>query len=147
MYFLFFYIEKFDLQDIAMVSPVFLAGAGSVAMAAAATRPSDVSVCDYYSTALFNVSNATTQLTLITAVVNTAVIGNYTTPNLIAVPGILAADATYNGTKVNLLKYFDGSLFSTNTGGDHGATVSFLDGGGAKPLAESMPATGKHSKQ
>ena len=42
-------------------------------------------------------------MTLLTLVVNTAVIGNYTKPNVgIKVPGILAAE-TFNGTNVNLI--------------------------------------------
>ena len=110
-----------------------------------AQRPSNTSICDYYSNALLGASNGTTQKTLLTLVVNTAIIGNYTTPNVLAVPGILASNATYNGTKVNLLQYFDGSLKSTNVGKAQGVSVNFLDGGGAKPLAKSMPgAKGSH---
>jgi len=73
-------------------------------------------------------------------VVNTAVIGNYTTPNVgITVPGILAP-GVYNGTAVNLLPYFDGALLSTNGGGSVGISKNFLDGGGAAPLKENLPA-------
>ena len=90
-----------------------------------------MSICDYYTTALLKVNNATNQMTLLTLVVNTAVIGNYTQPNVgIAVPGILTA-GTYNGTKVNLLPYFDGTLKSSNRGGSSGMSVNFLDDGGA----------------
>ena len=73
-----------------------------------AARPEGTSICDYYSAAVFNVSNATTQNTLLTLVVNTAIIGNYhngTMGNL-AGPGILAKDATYNNTKVKGLLLF-----------------------------------------
>ena len=133
-------------HHIAMVTSAPLAVVAA-ASGAVMERPSNASICDYYTTALFNVSNATTQDTLLTALVNTAVIGNYTQPNMLAVPGILAADAKYNGTKVDLLSYFDGSKFSTNTGGDHGATVNFLDGGGAEPLKMNKPANDKRSKQ
>lgn len=110
-------------------------------------RPANVSICDYYTQALFKVNNATTQDTLLTALVNTAVIGNYTTPNHNVVPGILASNATYNGTKVNLLQYFDGSLESTNIGKSHGVSVNFLDGGGAAPLKQNKPANNKYSHQ
>jgi hypothetical protein len=93
------------------------------------------------------VNNATNQKTLVTLVVNTAVIGNYTQPNVgITVPGILA-NGTYNGTAVNLLPYFDGMLYSTNDGGKSGVSQSFLDGGGAAPLAMNMPANGTSSAQ
>lgn len=42
----------------------------------AAQRPSGTSICDYYTTALLKNNTAENQLTLLTLVVNTAVIGN-----------------------------------------------------------------------
>lgn len=114
---------------------------------ALAQRPSNVSICDYYTTALLKENNATNQKTLLTLVVNTAVIGNYTQPNVgISVPGILA-NGTYNGTQVSLLPYFDGMLASTNMGGKSGVSQSFLDGGGAAPLMMDMPANDTTSHQ
>lgn len=101
---------------------------------------------DYYTTALLNVSNATTQYTLLTLLVNTAVIGNYTMPNKNAVPGILNPNGTYNGTAVNLVPYFSGALNSTNRNGAP-TSVNFLDGGGAKPLMSNMPANGNTTNQ
>jgi hypothetical protein len=119
------------------------AGAGL----AIAQRPSNVSICDYYTTALLKTNNATTQMTVLTLVVNTAVIGNYTQPNVgIAVPGILA-NGTYKGTSVSLLKYFDGSLMSSNRGGSSGVAINFLDDGGAVPLTMNKPANGTSSNQ
>ncbi|KAK5111542.1 hypothetical protein LTR62_004838 [Meristemomyces frigidus] len=115
-----------------------------------AQRPADVSICDYYTEHIFPVNNATNQKAVIVAVVNTAVIGNYThdaQKTDIAVPGILAANATYNSTSVNLLPYFDGSLASSNQGGAQGVSVNFLDGGGATPLTQNMPANGNSSNQ
>ncbi len=109
---------------------------------AVAQRPSNTSICDYYTTALLKENNATNQYTLLTLVVNTAVIGNYTKPNVgIKVPGILAT-GTFNGTTVNLLPYFDGGLASTNDGGNAGVAVSFLDDGGAAPLMMNKPSDG-----
>lgn len=91
-------------------------------------------------------NNATNQYTLLTLLVNTAVIGNYTTPNHNAVPGILSPNATINGTKVNLAQYFDGSLESTNVKGTPEA-VNFLDGGGAAPLMMNKPSNNSGSNQ
>ena len=102
-------------------------------------RPSSVSICDYYTKALLKQDNAKNQQLLLTLLVNTVVIGNYTQPNHNAVPGILAP-GTYNGEKVNLLQYFDGELASTNQGGKCGVVVNFLDGGGAAPLMQNKPA-------
>ena len=111
--------------------------------AAADTRSDDVTICDYYTNAIFGENNATNQKAIVIAVVNTAVAGNYThnaQKTNIAVPGILAKNATYNGTAVNLLPYFDGSLASSNNGGK-AVAVNWLDGGGAAPLYKSMPAS------
>jgi len=105
-----------------------------------AQRPNGTSICDYYTTALLKNNTAKNQMTLLTLVVNTAVIGNYTKPNVgITVPGILAK-GNFNGTDVNLLPYFDGDLLSSNGGGAVGVSMNFLDGGGAAPLMMNMPA-------
>ncbi|KAL4811354.1 hypothetical protein BDV18DRAFT_155959 [Aspergillus unguis] len=124
-----------------------LAAAGS-ALAQGQGRPANESICDYYTTALLKDNNATNQYTLLTLLVNTAVIGNYTQPNVgVSVPGILNPNGTYNGKDVNLVPYFDGSLASTNAGGKMGKAVNFLDGGGAAPLMKNMPAEDDSSKQ
>jgi hypothetical protein len=107
-----------------------------------AQRPTNTSICDYYTTALLMNNTAMNQHTLLTLVVNTAVIGNYTKPNVgISVPGILAK-GTYNGIAVNLLPYFDGTLLSTDGGGNNGTSANFLDDGGAAPLKENKPCNG-----
>lgn len=119
-----------------------LAAVGS----AVAQRPSNTSICDYYTTALLKTNNATNQMTLLTLVVNTAVIGNYSADAKNAVTGILNP-GVYNGTEINLLPYFNGGLNSTNTGGMSGASVNFLDDGGAVPLKMNKPANGTSSNQ
>lgn len=86
-------------------------------------------------------------MALLTLVVNTAIIGNYSDVNVgVKVPGILAP-GTYNGTAVNLLPYFSGGLASTNNGGSSGGVQNFLDGGGACPLMMNMAANGTSSNQ
>jgi hypothetical protein len=91
-------------------------------------------------------NNATNQYTLLTLLVNTVVIGNYTKPNMNAVPGILAK-GQYQGKDVNLLPYFDGTLKSSNRGGSSGVSVNFLDGGGAEPIMKNMAANDEKSNQ
>ena len=114
--------------------------------AAVAQRPQDTPICDYYTTALLKDNNATNQYTLLTLLVNTAVIGNYTKPNVgIKVDGILAP-GEFNGTKVNLMPYFNGGLASTNRG-NKAVAVNFLDDGGAAPLMMNKPANGTDSNQ
>lgn len=125
-------------------SIVSLLGAAGLALA---QRPSSTPICDYYTTALLTNNTAANQYTLLTLLVNTAVIGNYTKPNVgVKVPGILAP-GQYNGTDVNLLPYFDGMLASSNRGGSEGVAVNFLDDGGATPLMMNMPSNGTSSNQ
>jgi hypothetical protein len=101
------------------------------------------SYCDKYTTALFKTNNATNQKTLLTLVVNTALIGNYSaTVNNMVVPGILNPNGELNGVKVNLVPYFDGTLNSTNTNDAAGGHKNFLDDGGAAPLMKNMPSNG-----
>jgi hypothetical protein len=115
---------------------------------AVAQRPMNMSICDYYTTALLKDNTAANQKMLLTLVVNTAVVGNYTKPNVgIAVPGILNPKGMYNETPVNLVPYFNGGLKSTNRGGSSGVAVDFLDGGGAAPLMKNMPAMDNTSNQ
>lgn len=93
-----------------------------------------------------NSTNGTTQATLLTALVNTALIGNYSPlGGKHNVSGILA-NGTYNGTQVSLLKYFDGSLKSTNVN-NNATAVNFLDGGGAAPLKQNKAANDDSSRQ
>ncbi|KAH8678477.1 hypothetical protein BX600DRAFT_532401 [Xylariales sp. PMI_506] len=128
------------------VHRIAVAAAASIATANA-QRPSNTSICDYYTTALLTNNTADNQYTLLTLVVNTVVIGNYTVPNVgISVPGILAP-GMFNNTPVKLLPYFDGELASSNRGGDSGVSVNFLDGGGAAPLMKNMPADDDTSNQ
>jgi hypothetical protein len=111
-----------------------------------AQRPSDVSICDYYTTALLKQDTPANQYTLLTLLVNTVVIGNYTQPNVgVALPGILAP-ATYNGEAVNLLPYFNGCFKSTNVN-NVPSYVNFLDGGGAAALEQDLPAFSASSNQ
>ena len=127
---------------------------GLLAGLAAAQRPMNTSICDYYTTALLTNNTAANQATVLTLLVNTVVIGNYTKPTIpgvtfpdVMVAGILDPMATYKGDGANLLPYFDGGLASSNRGGESGVAVNFLDDGGATPLLANMPATGTSSNQ
>lgn len=122
-----------------------------------AQAPAGTSMCDYYTTAVLKNNTADNQLALLTVLVNTAVIGNYSSfGNGMALPGILGA-GTYMGEAVNLLPYFDGSLPTSNVGmpgqyqtiGSDGVAgyVNYLDGGGAAPLLMNMPANDTTSNQ
>lgn len=56
---------------------LIVAAATGLAMA---QRPTDTSICDYYTTAALKNNTAANQMTLLTLVVNTAVIGNCVSP-------------------------------------------------------------------
>jgi len=110
-----------------------------------ADRPSNISICDYYSTTILGSNTIANEKLLITLLINTVVLGTYTTPNnSIPVHGF-AAPAVYNGTNVALLKYFTGELLSTNEGGPAGVSKMFLDDGGAGPLLHNMSSNGNVS--
>ena len=65
-----------------------------------------LSLCDKYTTALLVNNTVENQATLLTLLVNTVVIGNYTQSNTgVVVPDILA-DEIFNGENISLLKYF-----------------------------------------
>ena len=96
--------------------------------------------------ALLGSATGANEYAVLTILVNTAVIGNYSAcaagPGL---PGILAP-AEYGGESVNLLPYFNGCLKSTNVN-DVPSVVNFLDGGGAAPLMMNLPANSMDSAQ
>jgi hypothetical protein len=119
---------------------------GLAASALADGRPSDVSICDYYTTAVLKDNTAANQYALLTVIVNTVGIGNYSACAVgDGLKGILAP-AVYNGEQVNLLPYFNGCLKSTNRN-DMPVSVNFLDGGGAAPLMDNMAANDMTSNQ
>jgi len=97
--------------------------------------------------ALFNNNNtAANQLTLITLLVNTALIGNYVPGYMnVTVTGILHQGA-YMNTTVNLLPYFTGQTMTDNLGGIRGS-VNYIDSGGEAALNQSKPAFNVSSRQ
>jgi hypothetical protein len=112
-----------------------------------AVVPPNMTICDYYTSLLFGANNATTQWLHMTMLVNTALVGNYTMPNVgVAVNGILNP-GNFQGTPVNLLAYFNGSLQSTNRGGTNGSCINFLDDGGAIPLRLNTASSGNRSSK
>ncbi|KAI8903632.1 hypothetical protein EDD86DRAFT_250345 [Gorgonomyces haynaldii] len=109
-------------------------------------RPSNVPICDFYTQKIFGQNNAENQLKLLTKLVNTVVIGNYTAGT--TVPGVVGilAPVVVNGERVDLSGFFNGQLQTTNVGGV-ASKVNFLDGGGADPLKLDQPANNQNSNQ
>ncbi|KXS22409.1 hypothetical protein M427DRAFT_40295 [Gonapodya prolifera JEL478] len=94
-----------------------------------------------YTEAVFKNITAENQLTLLTLLVNTVVIGNYSPAanQSVHVPGILSSSG-------GLAKYFTGADKTTNRNGIATA-VNFLDGGGAPPLINNTAANDTKSNQ
>ena len=117
--------------------------------------PSNTTMCDKYA------FKNDTQLAWITRLINLAFVGDYTPVQGPKWPEV--ANGTYQGTglldpkarykdpcdvveDINLLQYFDGSLMSTNRGGN-AVALSFLDGGGIDALRQNVPAFNTSSNQ
>ncbi|PVH82401.1 hypothetical protein DL98DRAFT_653154 [Cadophora sp. DSE1049] len=112
-----------------------------------AQRPANISICNYYSEKILGENTPARQKLLMTLIINTVVLGNYTIPNVgIPVHGI-ASPGVQDGQDVNLLPYFTGALLSTNGGGDVGVSKLFLDDGGAGALSMNMSSLGTTSTQ
>ena len=111
-------------------------------------RPPQVPICDFYSQALFNENTERSQLKLMTALVNTVLIGNYTpTVNNQQVTGILAP-SRFNGETIELMGFFTGTKGATaNVDGKATANINFLDGGAAEPLKQNLASNNPNSRQ
>lgn len=113
----------------------------SVSLASAQT-----SLCDKYTKALLTDVTPENEYLLLRLLVNRVIIGNFTpTATGVPVPGILAPGVV-NGVAVNLLPFFNGQLKTTNVDNAPGF-VNFLDGGGAAPLKQNLPAFDTTSNQ
>jgi hypothetical protein len=99
------------------------------------------SICNKYTPQIFGSNAPTNQRLLMALFVNTALVGNYTTPNTgIAVNGIMW-HGQWNGSPINLMPWFNGDLASSNPCGDdcgHGVSVNWLDGGGPDALRQNL---------
>ncbi|KAI8903631.1 hypothetical protein EDD86DRAFT_250344 [Gorgonomyces haynaldii] len=119
---------------------------GVTANAPVSERPSNVPICDFYTQKIFGQNNAQNQVKLLTKLVNTVVIGNYTAGTTVdGIVGILAP-VVVNGERVDLAGFFNGQLQTTNVGGIP-SRVNFLDGGGAEPLKQDLPANSQNTNQ
>jgi len=104
------------------------------------------SVCDYYSAHL-NPNNATdAQEKWIKQFVTNVFSGNSTVFAGNEVQGILTP-ATFNGSTIHLIKYFDGSLYVTNGKNGQPDAVNWLDDGGILALESGHYANSNNSNQ
>src|SRR5579871_4037609 len=108
--------------------------------------PSGTSVCDYYSARLNPDNFTNAQVKWITQFVTNVFGGNSTVFGGSQVQGILTP-ATFNGTTIHLIKYFDGFLYVTNSQTGKPGAVNWLDDGGIVALENGMYANSNTSNQ
>jgi hypothetical protein len=98
-------------------------------------------MCDKYTTQILGSNEPRKQRLLMSLFVNTALVGNYTTPNVgVAVNGIMWP-GQWGGESVDLRPWFNGELTSSNPCPDdcgQGVSVNWLDGGGPAALRQNL---------
>ena len=100
---------------------------------AAAQRPSNISLCDYYAEELYDASNNDTQFQLVQDIVALAFGGPPNSSSAYSnITGILNP-GIFQNQKVNLRPWFNGSITSSNLN-NAPAAINWLDGGGLEPL-------------
>lgn len=98
-----------------------------------AQRPSYASTCDYYAQVRYGVNNSNTQFQLMQDIVILSFGGSFHLNNFTTdVTGILNP-GYYQGTYVNLMPFFNGSIQSSNLNGQP-VGIDWLDDGGTVPL-------------
>lgn len=132
-----------------MFSCLFLSLLSLVSAAPAAqTRDANTPICDFYTVALFKENSEANQNKLLTALVNTVVIGNFSaTANGKVVSGILGP-TNFGGESFDLTPFFTGKQGKTaNINGVALENINFLDGGGKDALILGKPSNDPNSRQ
>lgn len=108
------------------------------------------SICNKYTTSILGSNEAVDQQLLVTLFVNTALVGNYTTPNVgVAVNGIIWP-GEWDGEPVELMPWFNGELASSNPCPQdcgHGVSVNWLDSGGPEALRQNLTSFEQRTNQ
>jgi len=104
-----------------------------------AQRPSDVSICDYYTELKYGSATKDDQFQLIQGIVSLAFGGSSALPDKNVsekITGILNP-GVFDGTPVDLLPWFNGRKPSTNLN-NQPVGINWLDDGGAQPLIDFL---------
>ncbi len=105
-----------------------------------AQRPSNASICDYYSISLYGENTTEFQSKLMQEIVALAFAGGANIPNISSeITGILNP-GQFNDEFVNLQPWFNGSIDSTNLN-NQPVGINWLDGGGTEPLHAFLNGT------
>ncbi|KAK6544663.1 hypothetical protein TWF694_001351 [Orbilia ellipsospora] len=108
-----------------------------------ASRPAEMSMCDYYATKNSYWNSAGSQKALVRSIVDKAFLGAKNPEGYFGYKtgqynGILR-HGDYFGADIDLTKYFDGSANTTNVHG-HGSAVNFFNGRTFKEYGREYPA-------
>jgi hypothetical protein len=104
-----------------------------------AQRPSTISICDYYTQVEYGTASEGNQLKLIQSIVALAFAGPKSIPSKNVskeLTGILNP-GVQGGQRVDLLRFFNGTLASTNLN-NQPVGVNWLDDGGLAPLSNFL---------
>jgi len=112
----------------------------------ASQAPNGTSVCDFYSSSATAANGTAAQKAWITQFVVNVFGGNSTVFSGPSVLGVLSA-ATFNNTRINLVKYFDGTVYSTDGENGQPQAVNWLDDGGVVALENGRFANTNTSNQ
>ncbi|KAH8802513.1 hypothetical protein F5884DRAFT_473714 [Xylogone sp. PMI_703] len=113
---------------LTVVVSLVAAGRGSLAQ-----RPSNSSICDYYATTLYGTNTSTTQFRLMQNIVALAFGGGTHLPGASNDSTGILNPGTFEGLRVNLRSWFDGSKATTNLN-NQPVGINWLDGGAQAPL-------------
>jgi hypothetical protein len=103
-------------------------------------------ICQTYAAKLGTGNATDLQTSFITQFVANVFGGNSSVFGGTAVPGVLTA-GTYNNKTIRLAKYFDGSMYSTNSISGQPQAVNWMDDGGAITLNTGKIANSNTSNQ
>jgi hypothetical protein len=113
------------------MSNVYIVGALLLGVSFA-QRPSNNTICDYYTISLYGANTSDTQNQLMQGIIALAFGGGANVPNATDITGVFNP-GIYQGVPVNLRPWFDGSKASTNLN-NQPVGINWLDGGGVQPL-------------
>jgi len=106
---------------------------GAVLAQTAVSRPSNATICDWYTIQRYGANTTETQGKMMQSVVALAFAGKGDIPNINPeITGILNP-GVFENTAVHLLPWFNGSIDSTNLN-NQPVGIDWLDGGGTAPL-------------
>ena len=95
---------------------------------------------NFYTNAIFGNNTGENQFKFVLRYVNQLFVGNVTATNTGELLVGILQPATFQGQTINLAKYFDGSLQTSNRNGAP-AAVNYLDGGGTAVLRNMLVST------